>query len=451
MNRRDALLRLGSCASLVSLTGRPVRALAQLAPEAPADTVPVRRHALVMGNGRYSPDRAAILTSRKNVLDVSEALRNLEFEVAQDLDVPASTMRARVIDFFTKLRSNDSTRMLAVFYYTGHGIQYRGDNFLVPSDVIVNQNADAMSRGCINVDKELFTQVTLPNDGSSVLIFDACRNDPTQSKMDVATSFNQVVPPRGTVITFSTAPGRYAIAPRSPDENSIFTGILVDELKKANANISIKDFLDAVKFRVRNTMESSPEPFLRRHAQDPEVAANLRLPLSFAVQKIVVPVPDAEQVAWAEIAQTIEPHERAKLLENFKAQFPESRFNQAADVQLTRAVISEKAAAQNRLRADTTIGDVEFRADQAKALDGDKDAALRVAYMFRDGTNGVTQSTERMVQWLRQASDLNSGIASYRLYRYYIEQKLDRQTTQYRQRFINQGYTPPPELDDRKR
>jgi hypothetical protein len=269
--------------------------------------------------------------------------------------------------------------------------------------------------------------------------------------MDAATSFNQVVPPRGTVITFSTAPGRYAIAPRSPDENSIFTGILVDELKKANANISIKDFLDAVKFRVRNTMESSPEPFLRRHAQDPEVAANLRLPLSFAVQKIVVPVPGAEQVAWAEIAQTIEPHERTKLLENFKAQFPESRFNQAAEVQLTRAVISEKAAAQNRIRADTTIGDVEFRADQAKALDGDKDAALRVAYMFRDGTNGVTQSTERMVQWLRQASDLNSGIASYRLYRYYIEQKLDRQTTQYRQRFINQGYTPPPELDDRKR
>src|SRR6185436_12928416 len=99
------------------------------------------------------------------------------------------------------------------------------------------------------------------------------RNDPSRVKSEAGGSFNQVNPPRGTVITFSTAPGRYAIAPLSADENSIYTGVLVRELRKANADLSVKDFLDSVKFEVRRFMETNEDAFLRKHAQDPEVAA----------------------------------------------------------------------------------------------------------------------------------------------------------------------------------
>ena len=447
MNRRELLAGLAGLAGAASLQMRPRPAAAQSLVDS---VVPGRRHALVLGNTLYIPERQAIPSSRKNVADVSSALIDLGFEVRREVDQGTQVMRAAVRDFFASARAASGGPPLALLYYTGHGIQFRGENYLVPSDVNLSQSADAIARSSINIDEEIIKQASLPNDGTSALIFDACRNDPTKNPKDQAGSFNQVNPPRGTVITFSTAPGRYAIAPRSPDENSIYTAIFVDELKKANAAISVKDFLDAVKFRVKRYMESHEDKFLRTHAQDPEVAANLRLRMSLAIEQlekaVATPVDNAEERAWAQINQTVVPAERLKLLKEFIERFPKSRFAQAAQVQLERAVLSEAATQRNRVQIDQTIGDNEFRTDQAKALDGDKDAAFRLAQMFERGSNGVSVDERRMVQWLRHASELKSGIASYRLYQFYLSKGIDREAVRYETRAKEQGYVLPERL-----
>jgi hypothetical protein len=416
-----------------------------------------RRRALVIGNTVYSPDPQSIPSSRKNATDVAAALGDLGFEVRSEVDSGTKAMRASLQEFFASVRGGTDPP-LAVLYYTGHGLQYRGENYVVPSDVNLGQKADGIAGSSISVDREVIAQATLPNDGTCVLIFDACRNDPSKSKEDLAGSFNQVNPPRGTIITYSTAPGRYAIAPRSAEANSIYTGILVDELRKANAQITVKDFLDAVKFRVRRYMSEHQDAFLRRHAQDPEVAANLTLRLSFALYKPRVAVadkpPDVPQRTgqddWAAIEHTIEPAERAKLLKAFIERHPQSPLLQAAQVQLERALISEAAGEKARVQIEKDVGDSEFRSDQAKALDGDKDAAYRVAQMFEKGTNGVPRDERKMVQWLRLASELKNGIASYQLYLHYRDRKLDRDAVRYENAAREQGYTPPPRLDTRR-
>ena len=94
------------------------------------------------------------------------------------------------------------------------------------------------------------------------------------------------------------------------------------------------------------------------------------------------------------------------------------------------------------------MGDAEFRTDQAKALDGDKDAAFRVANMFESGTNGVPHDERRMVQWLRHASELKNGIASYRLYLYYNSRGMDRDAVRYENLAREQGFTPPTRLSN---
>ena len=448
MNRRQTLKRLLALAGAASLQGRPLPGAAQTRGEQVAAG---KRHALVFGNTVYTPERQAIPSSRKNAADVSQALSDLGFEVRREVDQGTQVMRGAVRDFFAAARAATGSPPLAVLYYTGHGIQFRGENYMVPSDVNLAQSAEAIARSSINIDEEIIKQASLPNDGTAALIFDACRNDPTKNPKDQTGSFNQVNPPRGTIITFSTAPGRFAIAPRSPDENSIYTAILVDELKKANPAISIKDFLDAVKFRVKRYMESHEDQFLRRHAQDPEVAANLRLRMSLVIEKleavaVAPPVDDAEERAWAQIDQTVVPAERLKLLEDFIAKFPKSRFAQAAQVQLERAVLSEAATQRNRVQIDQAIGDAEFKSEQAKALDGDKDAAFRVAQMFERGSNGVPLDERRMVQWLRHASELKNGIASYRLYQYYLNRGLDRDAVRFENRATEQGYVLPVRL-----
>lgn len=445
--RRAFLLRALGLSAFTFAQGYPLAALAQSLRLDRGGLL--LRKALILGNTTYTPERQAIPSSRKNAADVASALTALGFEVRRETDQGTQATRELIKGFFSGLASG-SERALAVFYYTGHGIQHQGENYMVASDVALNQRIESIAGASINIDRDIIAQASLPNDSTSVLIFDACRNDPSKVKTDTAATFNQVNPPRGTIITFSTAPGRYAIAPNSADENSIYTAILVRELRKANPDISIKDFLDSVKFEVRRFMETHEEPFLRKHAQDPEVAANLPLRLSLALEKEPAAVADEEQGAWARIDETIAPAERTRLLKAFIEQFPKSRFIEAAQVQLQRAVVSEAATKRNRVQIEKNIGDAQFKADHAKALDGDKDAAYRVGQMFEKGTNDVPQNERKMVQWLRHASELKNGIASYQLYLYYRDKQMDRDAVRFENLARDQGYTPPPRLDTRR-
>ena len=102
------------------------------------------------------------------------------------------------------------------------------------------------------------------------------------------------------------------------------------------------------------------------------------------------------------------------------------------------------------LHADLGIGDKAFRTDQQSALAGDREAAVRVARMFQKGTNNVPRDEKRMVQWLRRASDLKHGAASYELYQYYLERGLDREALRYEKRALDAGFSPPPRLDPRR-
>lgn len=444
--RRDLLRKLVALTGLGCLHSSPLAVCARAMAQSFGEDITLTRRALVLGNTLYNPERQAIPSSRKNAADVAGTLGGLGFEVRREVDQNAQAMRSLLQEFFSRLRAESSGRPFAVFYFTGHGIQHRGENYMVPSDVSLQQGAEGIAKASISIDREIINQASLPNDGTAVLIFDACRNDPSQGSNDRGGSFNQVNPPRGTIITYSTAPGRYAIAPKSAEANSIYTQILVDELKKANASLSVKDFLDAVKFRVRQYMQTHPEEFLRKHAQDPEVAANLLSRVSFVFPKTQLPVRNEEQDAWKRIDETLAPEERVKRLKEFVEKFRESRFLQAAQVQLERATISAAATQKNPVQIEIAIGDAEFRSDQAKALDGDKDAAFRVAHMFERGSNGVPRDERKRIQWLRHASELKNGIASYQLYLYYVERKLDREAVRYETRAREQGYEPPPRL-----
>lgn len=112
--------------------------------------------------------------------------------------------------------------------------------------------------------------------------------------------------------------------------------------------------------------------------------------------------------------------------------------------------IAEPPATPAPMQGDADIGDSAFRAAQANGLEGDKDAAYRVATMFREGSNGVPRDERRMVRWLRHASELDNGLASYQLYLHYLARGLDRDAVRYENRALRQGFVPPPRLDPRR-
>jgi TPR repeat protein len=114
------------------------------------------------------------------------------------------------------------------------------------------------------------------------------------------------------------------------------------------------------------------------------------------------------------------------------------------------ALSAEAQFQREEVKAETRFGDAEFRREQASALHGDPNAAMRVARMYAEGSNGVPHDERTMVLWLKHASMLDHGGASYQLYLYYLARGLDRDALRYERRALRQGYTLPVRLDNRR-
>ena len=114
------------------------------------------------------------------------------------------------------------------------------------------------------------------------------------------------------------------------------------------------------------------------------------------------------------------------------------------------ALSAESRFEREDIKAETRLGDAEFRREQARGLGGDSNAAMRVARMYAEGSNGVPRDERAMVLWLKHASTLDHAGASYQLYLYYLARGLDRDAVRYERRALRQGYTLPVRLDNRR-
>jgi uncharacterized caspase-like protein len=114
----------GLLAWLSVLATVAVMALMSIAP-AFAD----KRVALVIGNGAYR-NAARLPNPPNDAQDVAAALKRSDFETIVGLDLDKTGMDAAAIRFARAARDAD----IAMFYYSGHALQYRGINYLVPVD-----------------------------------------------------------------------------------------------------------------------------------------------------------------------------------------------------------------------------------------------------------------------------------------------------------------------------
>jgi tetratricopeptide (TPR) repeat protein len=115
------------------------KAVTQSAASAVAAPVPTRRFALVIGNSAYRS--VSPLKNPRNDADlVAKTLRSLGFEVTELVDGDYNAMRQAIIDFGRALRSGSDA---SVFYYSGHGIQFSGHNYLVPVDAALKDEQEA--------------------------------------------------------------------------------------------------------------------------------------------------------------------------------------------------------------------------------------------------------------------------------------------------------------------
>src|SRR5260370_42335980 len=133
------------------------------------------RVALVIGNGAYA--RVPHLPNPvHDADDVAAALKRSGFEIIVATDLDKAGMDEAMIKFARAAR----TAEVAMFYYTGHALQFGGINYLVPVDAQINDEADL--RRLLRVDAG--NADMQPAKNLRILVLDSCRDNPLTAQLN---------------------------------------------------------------------------------------------------------------------------------------------------------------------------------------------------------------------------------------------------------------------------
>jgi hypothetical protein len=189
-----------------------------------------RRIALVIGNSAYSAV-SPLANPKNDAALMAKTLKSVGFEVTMLVDADQRAMKQAMLDFGRKLRDGADA---SLFYYSGHGVQANGENYLIPVDAAIKDQGE-LDLQTINVNA--FLQV-MDNASSKVniIILDACRNNPFASSLRSATrGLTMLNAPTGTYIAYST--GIDQVAEDGTKGNSPFTQALARAIVKPGVKL----------------------------------------------------------------------------------------------------------------------------------------------------------------------------------------------------------------------
>jgi Caspase domain len=206
------------------------------------------RVALVVGNNAYlrvPPLRNAV----NDAAAVSDELRKLGFQVIRVLDGKASEIAEAKRRFISAVGIGG----IGVFYFSGHGVQVEGRNYLLPVDFAAASLVDVAREGISvpNVLDELERARTKLN----IVILDACRDNPfsdAAAAQPATRGLSEVARPvpSGTLVLYAASSNQTALdgIPNQRTMNGLFTGELLAALREPR--LEVRDLAQRVRFAV---------------------------------------------------------------------------------------------------------------------------------------------------------------------------------------------------------
>ncbi|MDQ3819602.1 MAG: caspase family protein [Acidobacteriota bacterium] len=189
-----------------------------------------KRIALVIGNGAYT-NAPPLKNPPNDARDMADTLSRLGFSVEHGVDLNQKQMKFMIRQFGQKLKAGGQ----GVFYYAGHGVQSKGRNYLIPVDAAIESEADIEDQG---VDVQLLLNyMDDAQNGLNIVILDACRTNPfARSMRSAENGLAQVDAPTGTLIAYSTAPGR--VASDGTGKNGLYTAELLKQMRTPGLGVT---------------------------------------------------------------------------------------------------------------------------------------------------------------------------------------------------------------------
>ncbi len=192
--------------------------------EPPAEQSP--RVALIIGNSAYTHAPLANPVNDANL--IAGTLKNLGFQVLQHSDLQQKAMKLAIREFGDALE-RAGPDAVGLFYYSGHGIQLRGHNYMLPVNARIERESDIDIEG-VAADTVLGTMEFARN-RLNLVIMDACRNNPfARGFRSASRGLARMDATKGTLIAYSTSPGM--VAADGEGDNSPYTRALAASMQQ---------------------------------------------------------------------------------------------------------------------------------------------------------------------------------------------------------------------------
>lgn len=181
-----------------------------------------KKTALVIGNGGYKS--GPLKNAVNDALDMAATLSEKGFTVILKQNASRTDMREGIREFASEISKGG----VGLFYYSGHGLQVDGVNYLVPVDANIEMKAE-VAEECISATAVLRV-MEYSNNRINIIILDACRNSPFRSfSRSDEKGITKMDPPKGakqgSIIAFATAPGD--VASDGEGRNGFYTAKLL--------------------------------------------------------------------------------------------------------------------------------------------------------------------------------------------------------------------------------
>jgi hypothetical protein len=205
-----------------------------------AEAAAGRRLALVLGNGAYV-HAPALANPPRDARAVAAAFRRLGFEVIEGIDLGRAGLVGALRDFGRRADGAE----LAVVYFAGHGIQVKGQNYILPIDAQLQREQDLRYEA-------ISVQAVLDEAGGAqrlrLVILDACRDNPFVARLrrEMGASRSTSVG-RGLKIIEEVAPDTLiayattadAVADDGAGQHSPYTKALLDNLETPGLELNL--------------------------------------------------------------------------------------------------------------------------------------------------------------------------------------------------------------------
>lgn len=219
-----------------------------------------KKIALVVGVAHY--EYANPLNNTLNdANDISTKLKKLDFEVITLLDPTISELNNSISKFEKAIQNVD----VCLVYYSGHGAEYAGENYLFAKDSNPLYPTDLQKAACPlgNIVKAIESATT----NTSVIILDACRSNPFTKQWRSINKYEGLANidiPMGTFIGFAASPGK--TASDGAERNGTYTEAILKYIE--TKNISIDQLFNKVNKEVRIKSGGKQIPFKNSSLDD---------------------------------------------------------------------------------------------------------------------------------------------------------------------------------------